>query len=218
MTSLARKLQMKPRTRWLIYNPPRGYLKFLEPLPEEVICTSKPGAKIDGIQVFVRTKAELSSALKVIVPLLKPATLFWITYPKQRSGMASDLKMGDWDEMKALKWQGVSSISVDEHWAGSRFRPEGQAKISGTGKEEIRKSELAAYIDVDNKIVTLPPDANSLLRQHPSAFSFYQQLSYSNRKEYVLWILTAKKEKTRAERLTRTIEKLAAGKKNPAEK
>jgi uncharacterized protein YdeI (YjbR/CyaY-like superfamily) len=34
----------------------------------------------------------------------------------------------------------------------------------------------------------------------------------------VLWILTAKLEKTRADRLVKMIEKLVAGKKNPAEK
>jgi uncharacterized protein YdeI (YjbR/CyaY-like superfamily) len=48
--------------------------------------------------------------------------------------------------------------------------------------------------------------------------SLYQQLSYSNKKEYLLWILTAKQEKTRDERLVKFIEKLIAGKKNPSEK
>jgi uncharacterized protein YdeI (YjbR/CyaY-like superfamily) len=47
---------------------------------------------------------------------------------------------------------------------------------------------------------------------------FYQQLSYSNKKEYVLWILTAKQEKTRDERLVKLVEKLNVGKKNPSEK
>jgi hypothetical protein len=54
------------------------------------------------------------------------------------SGVESDMKMGDWDEMTEYKLQGVASIAVDEKWAGSRFRPEGQARISGTGKNEIR--------------------------------------------------------------------------------
>jgi uncharacterized protein YdeI (YjbR/CyaY-like superfamily) len=34
----------------------------------------------------------------------------------------------------------------------------------------------------------------------------------------VLWILTAKQEKTREERLVKMVEKLVAGKKNPADK
>src|SRR5260221_562409 len=44
------------------------------------------------------------------------------------------------------------------------------------------------------------------------------ELSYSNKKEYLLWILTAKQEKTRNERLGKLTEKLVAGKKNPSEK
>lgn len=209
---------MKPGKNWLIYNPPAGYLAALKPLPEGATCTSKAAGNFDGIQLFAKNKAELSSALQVIIPLLRPDTIFWVSYPKKSSGIESDMAMEQWDEMKAIGLQGVSSISVDEIWAGSRFRPRGQAKISGTGKTEIRKSDFAVYIDVDKKIITLPPDIQRLLRQNPQALRFYQQLSYSNKKEYVLWILTAKQEKTRAERLLRMVEKLAAGKKNPTEK
>jgi len=86
------------------------------------------------------------------------------------------------------------------------------------GKDEIRQNEYAMYVDVDNKVITLPPDVKAILEQTPAALSFYQQLSYSNKKEYILWILTAKQEKTRNERLTKMVEKLVAGKKNPSEK
>lgn len=217
MTPLTKKLQMKPGATWLLYNAPTGYLASLDPLPAGLRCTLKPEGNVDGIQLFVKSKAELTSALKVIVPLLKPETIFWVSYPKKSSRVESDLKMEDWDELYALNLQGVASLSVDETWAGSRFRPRGQAKSSGTGKKEIRTNEYAAFIDVDKKVITLPPDMQRLLQQHPSAMSAYQRLSYSNKKEYVLWILTAKQEKTRGERLIKMVEKLAAGKKNPTE-
>lgn len=218
MTTLVQKLQIKPGKRWLIYNPPSGYLTSLKPLPENATCTTKPAGNFDGIQLFAKNKTELSSALRVIIPLLRPDTIFWVTYPKKSSGIESDMKMEQWDEMKALGLQGVSSISVDETWAGSRFRPRGQSNISGTGKTEIRKSDFAAYIDVDKKTITLPPDIQRYLQKNSPALRFYQQLSYSNKKEYLLWILTAKQEKTRAARLLGMMEKLTAGKKNPAEK
>jgi len=218
MTPLTKKLQMKPGTTWLLYNSPTGYTASLEPLPEGLTCTSNPVGNFDGIQLFAKNKSELSSALKIIVPRLRPDTIFWVSYPKKSSGIKSDLKMEDWDELYALDLQGVASLSVDETWAGSRFRPRGQAKISGTGKNEIRTSEYAAFIDVDNKRITLPPDMQRLLQQHPPAMNVYQHLSYSNKKEYVLWILTAKQENTRAGRLAKMVEKLSAGKKNPAGK
>jgi hypothetical protein len=218
MTPLTKKLLIKPGKKWLIYNAPKGYLKLLEPLPEGAICTNAPKGIFDGIQLFAKNKAELLSALKIIIPLLKPDTLFWVAYPKRSSGIESDMKMGDWDEMNAYGLQGVSSIAVNEKWAGSRFRPSGQSKISGTGNSEIRKNDYAAYIDVQNKKITLPVYFKRLLQQTPKALGFYQRLSYSNRKEYLLWILTAKQEKTRSERLVRMVEKLVSGKKNPAEK
>ncbi len=218
MTPLAQKLQIKPGKKWLFYNAPEGYIKSLEPLPESAKCTLEPIGDFDGIQLFAKNKAELSSSLKVIAPLLKPDTIFWVTYPKKSSGIESDMKMGDWNEMAAYRLQGAASIAVNEIWAGSRFRPEGQAKISGTGKNEIRGNDYANYIDIDNKVIILPADMKHILHQTPRALTFYQQLSYSNKKEYLLWILTAKQEKTRNERLVKLIEKLVAGKKNPSEK
>ena len=218
MTHLAQKLQIKPGKNWLFYNAPKGYLKSLGPLPESATCTIVPKGSFDGIQLFAKDKAELSSLLKVVAPLLKSDTIFWVTYPKRSSGIESDMKMGDWPEMTEYGLQGVASIAVNEKWAGSRFRPEGQAKISGTGKNEIRKSDYATYIDVDNKVITLPAYIKSILKKTPQALSYYEQLSYSNKKEYLLWILTAKQDKTRNERLVRLIEKLVAGKKNPSEK
>jgi hypothetical protein len=158
------------------------------------------------------------AAMQVIAPLLRSATIFWISYPKRNSGMESDMKMGSWDELAGYNLQGVSSIAVDDQWAGSRFRPVGQSKITGTGKNEIRHSDLSAFIDVDKKTITLPPDIAHLLSKNGRAKEFYNGLSYSNRKEYLLWILTAKQEKTRGERLIKMVEKLNAGKKNPAEK
>lgn len=218
ISPLAKKLQIKPGKRWLFYNAPEDYLTVLMPLPEGALAAFSPDGSFDGVQLFVKNSGELSSSLKIIAPLLKPDTVFWISYPKRSSGIDSDLKMGSWDILKAFNLQGVASIAVNKQWAGSRFRPQGQSKISGTGNAEIRENEFSDYIDVDNKMITLPPDISEVLQPVPEALSFYQQLSYSNRKEYVLWILTAKQEKTRNERLSKLADKLLAKKKDPAEK
>lgn len=68
MTTLVQKLQMKPGASWLIYNPPSGYLASLKPLPEGAACTSKPAGNFNGIQLFAKNKAQLSSALPIITP------------------------------------------------------------------------------------------------------------------------------------------------------
>jgi hypothetical protein len=219
MNQLAKKLQIKPGKNWLLYNAPDNYLAALEPLPEQVIIAFEPTGNFDGIQLFVNNTTELSSLLKTVVLLLKPETVFWITYPKKNSGIVTDLEMmGSWDECKKYQLRPVTSAAINETWTALRFKNESQVNVSKGRNDNIRQNEYSAYIDVDNKQIKLPAQIAEVLQQTTVALNFYQQLSYSNKKEYVLWILTAKQEKTRDERLAKMIKKLLAGKKNPSEK
>ncbi|MBC7400241.1 MAG: YdeI/OmpD-associated family protein [Mucilaginibacter sp.] len=219
MSVLAKKLLIKPGKRWLFYNAPKSYFAILDPLPEGVTLFFNPSRQFDGVQLFVKDAADLAESLKSIVPVLKPDTVFWITYPKKSSGIKSDLEMmGSWDEVAKYGLRIVASAAIDETWTALRFRPEAQVKTSDGRNDTVRQNEYSAYIDVDNKQIKLPPIIADALKAEPRAMDFYQQLSYSNKKEYVLWILTAKQEKTRDERLIKLVEKLNDGKKNPSEK
>lgn len=210
---------MKPGSTWLLYNAPVNYLPIIEPLPNGVQISYDAIDEYNGIQLFIKNSTEVIASLQIVWPLLKPDTIFWITYPKKSSGMQTDLEMmSSWDELTDLGLRPVTSISVNEIWTALRFKPVEQTKLSEGRNDSVRNNEYGAYIDVDNKRVTLPPIIKETLQQTPQALAFYQRLSYSNKKEYVLWILTAKQEKTRDERLAKLVEKLLAGKKNPAEK
>jgi hypothetical protein len=216
---LARKLLIKPGKSWLLYDAPANYLTLLEPLPEGVTLYFQATRPFDGIQLFVKNTNELALSLPIITPALRPDTIFWITYPKKSSGIKSDLEMmGSWDEVEKYGLRVVASAAIDGTWTALRFRPLGQSKVSDGGNDQIRQNDYSAYIDVDNKVVKLPPIIADALKDQTAAIAFYQNLSYSNKKEYVLWILTAKQEKTRTDRLRKMVEKLNAGKKNPSEK
>lgn len=67
--------------------------------------------------------------------------------------------------------------------------------------------------DTEARVVELPTDVAELFEKHPVARSFYETLSYTNRKEYIYWIESAKKEETRAKRLVSMIDKLTNRKK-----
>lgn len=219
MSPLAKKLQIKPGTRWLFFNAPQNYLASLESLPDNVEACFEAKGAFDGTQLFVNNSTELSQDLKIIVPVLKHDAVFWITYPKKSSGIETDLgMMKDWDQLAEYGFTGVAAAAVNETWTALRFRPQEKSKSSDTCNDNIKQNEYSAYIDVDNRQVTLPTEIAEFLQKTPNALDFYQQLSYSNKKEYVLWILTAKQEKTREERLGKMVEKLSAGKKNPSEK
>ena len=45
--------------------------------------------------------------------------------------------------------------------------------------------------------------------------SFFEQLSFTHRKEYCRWITEAKKEETRSQRLAKAIEMLRSGRRTP---
>jgi hypothetical protein len=219
MNPLAKKLQIKPNKRWLFYNAPGNYLALLEPLAEGTEAKFEPQGNFDGIQLFVTDSKDLIANLKIIAPLLHPDTIFWITYPKKSSGMSSDLEMmGSWYEPKKYGLRTVATASVNETWTAIRMRQEGQSKVSEFGNEEIKKNEYSNFIDLDNRQIILPPDMKEVLEQSPNALAYYQTLSFTNKKEYVVWILSAKQEKTKTERLAKLVEKLLAGKKNPSEK
>jgi len=218
MSSLTEKLQIKPNTIWLLFNAPGNYLPLIEPLPDNVNIKFEAHGMFDGIQLFVKRKAELSSSLKIILPLLKPETIFWIGYPKKGSAVKSDMDMSSWGELETKGLKTVTSVSIDETWTAFRFKPIELVKLSESRNSNIRQNEYSEYIDVDNKQISLPGYIAELLQQNQSAMAFYQSLSYSNKKEYVVWVLSAKQEKTRKERMDKMIEKLLAGKKNPSEK
>lgn len=210
---------MKPSTRWLLFNSPDNYLSQLEPLPDGVNLVFKPEGIFDGAQLFVKDSAELTGCLKAIMPTIKHDAVLWIIYPKKKKGITTDLEMmSGWEVFKPYGLRPIASAAIDDVWTSLRFRPEVNVKHSEGRNDSVRNNEFGEYIDVDNKQVKLPPIISDALKKELAAMDFYQSLSYSNKKEYVLWILSAKQEKTQHERLAKMVEKLNAGKKNPTEK
>jgi hypothetical protein len=212
---LIRKLLVKPGMTVWVENAPDAPEHIFGAFPADVRVTGTPDG-FQGIFLFVKNSTELNAALAHIHPLLKKDTLFWIFYPKKDSGIETDLKMAKWDELAAYALTPCASAAVDKVWSGLRIKPIDAVKASGVGNDSIRQNEYGGYIDVANKQVSLPVDLAAALTTE--AREFFNGLSYTNKKEYVLWVLTAKQEKTRQERIGKTLEKLLSGKKNPTEK
>lgn len=72
---------------------------------------------------------------------------------------------------------------------------------------------IAIEPDTDERTVDVPEDFQEALGADAEASAFFEKLSYSHRKEYVEWILSAKKEETRAKRIGQAVDMLAKGKK-----
>ncbi|MCJ8209852.1 YdeI/OmpD-associated family protein [Mucilaginibacter sp. RS28] len=219
MNPLAKKLQIKPNSTWLFLNTPGNYLETLEPLPDGVVRSTDITGKPDGVQLFVKDSKDLAIALEQLYKVLKPDTILWICYPKRSAGIPTDLGMtNDWEATVKYHLRPVASSAINDAWTALRFKPIDQVKPSGVGKAEIKQNEYAEYVDVDNKTITLPPDILDALAQAPGTLDYYNSLAWSHKKEYAIWVLSAKQEKTRATRIEKMVEMLQAKKKNPTEK
>jgi len=65
------------------------------------------------------------------------------------------------------------------------------------------------------KEVKLPDDLASAFKKNKKQADYFDTLSFTNKKEYIEWIVTAKREETRKERIDGTIERLEKQWKNP---
>lgn len=88
--------------------------------------------------------------------------------------------------------------------------------------QEIRKKigkdfgdtvEVSLQKDEEDRIVELPADFTEALADNQQALQTYDKLSYTAKREYVLWITDAKKADTRLNRIHQSLERLALGKK-----
>lgn len=76
--------------------------------------------------------------------------------------------------------------------------------------------EVEVEEDTEPRVVVIPEDVKQALAKHPEVGAFFDKLSYSNRKEYMFWIESAKREKTRQSRIIKMIDLLEQGKKGPS--
>jgi uncharacterized protein YdeI (YjbR/CyaY-like superfamily) len=67
--------------------------------------------------------------------------------------------------------------------------------------------------DEAERVLEVPQDFQEALDANPQALITYDKLSFSGKKDYVLWITDAKREETRRDRVEKSIAKLSEGKK-----
>ena len=77
-----------------------------------------------------------------------------------------------------------------------------------TGKNPGDTVHVILEEDAEERIIEAPEDLLKMLEKEPELLKFFNELSYTHRKEYVRWIVEARKEETRKRRLIKTIELL----------
>ena len=213
-SSLHSKLRLKPGLRLLTVNAPGDFSQSVDAASLN-LTISKNAKAFDQIHWFVKMKKELEADLTKIINLLKEGVICWIYYPKGSSKIQTDLTRDKgWDlllKQPNLKW--LALVSFDETWSAFSMRLKTAEDQQNEKAPKIRP--IFDYIDPVKKVIRIPDDLQKLLDKHKKEAEFFGSLSFSNKKEYVEWIVTAKKEETRKTRVAETIVKLGKKMKTP---
>jgi hypothetical protein len=122
--SIIQKLSVKPGSRFLLVNPPAGYIEKLGKLPEGVVLLSDSSCQVEAIQVFVANRSELEETLPQLKELLEAKGMLWVTYHKGTSSVKTDINRDTiFSYAQTLGLQGVAMISIDDDWSALRLKP-----------------------------------------------------------------------------------------------
>jgi len=206
INAIAKKLGIKKDFKVLVINQPANLKDFLLPLPENAEQMKKAGKQTaDAVLLFASNISDLNTYFESLRNAVKPSGLLWIAYPKGTSKVKTDISRDKgWDVVNKAGLTGVSLISLDDMWSAMRFKPLEEIK----NKVKQANSEEDQYIDHVKRIVSVPEDLQKVLNKNKAAKTIFENLSFTHKKEFVLWIVTAKKEETRIKRLEQAVEKL----------
>lgn len=215
-SAITSKFRIAANDTLLPLHAPAGFGEMLGTLPA--------GSKIDPraksanqVHWFVTSQAQLEKELSRVMKALAPGARLWVYFPKGGSGVQTDLSRDKgWDciNKETDKLIRINLVSLDSTWSAFGFRTRSEADKK---KKTTRRSAsaIADWADPVKRTVTLPPDLAKALPAKKKERRFFEQLSYTNRKEYVEWVVTAVKPETRAQRIGGVVERLANGWKNP---
>jgi hypothetical protein len=94
---------------------------------------------------------------------------------------------------------------------GRAMLPLSAENRSAAGVAAGDEVEVGVTLDLAPRVVEVPQDLATLLSADPAARATFDSLAPGQSKEWVRWINDTKRPETRAARLTRTVEALAAG-------
>lgn len=160
------------------------------------------------------------------------ADMLWVGFHKKHTGEPSVTWPEAVDEALCVGWIDGIRKSIDEDRYKIRFTPRRRASIWSAvniarvavlkKEKRMRPAGLAAFADrrenrsgiyaYEQRTAELPEPYNAALKRHGPACAFFTAQPPSYRKLVNWWVVSAKKEETRAARLEKLIQACTAGK------
>lgn len=213
-SSTAQKLRIREGDSIFPIHPPIDYEPSLGALPPgSHITATATGA--GHVHWFVKNKAQMQQELKTILELVKANKICWVFFPKGSSNVQTDLNRDSvWEQLMKHDLQFLTLVSFNDTWSAFGLRQ--KTEKENRKEEQAKERPVLEFVDPQTRTVKLPPDFAAALRKNKAQEDFFQSLSFTNKKEYIEWMVSAKKEETRTRRVKESIERLAQGWKNPA--
>ena len=118
-TPQARKLGLKPGLRFAAVAVPAGW-DLDEPPPLDAAAEGAGSA--DVLLHFVRSAAEVPSAVESAAPRIFPAGALWVAWPRKAAGHVSDVtENAIRDAALARGLVDVKVAAIDEDWSGLKI-------------------------------------------------------------------------------------------------
>lgn len=218
--TLFEKLQYKDEKNVLIQGLPSAIEKlFVKMTFSKNVTPLLKNKKIDFALVFALNGNQLNAILKEVLPALHSESKLWISYPKSSSKIVCDLNRDcSWDTLKESGYEAVRQVAIDNVWSALRFKKEEMIPVMTRASANNGVAVAAEGVDVKKRVVSIPEDLLEEMKKNAKAEQFFETLSFTNKKEFVTWINTAKRPETRLRRVSATLEMLVEGKKNPSAK
>lgn len=137
--SITQKLFLKPGFKFLLVNPPEGYISRMGALPEGTILLSDLSCKVDAIQVFVSNRIELETQLPQLKDIMAPKGMLWVSYHKGTSQMKTDINRDTiYAYARTIGLDGAGLFSIDDTWSAMRFKLAKEDETAGSNESNLR--------------------------------------------------------------------------------
>lgn len=122
------------------------------------------------------------------------------------------------DKKQPFGWVKVKGFIDDYEIKSYKLMPLADGRLFLPVRAEIRKKinkgsgdwiKVILFLDTDQ--LHIPDEFLKCLRDEPAAYTTFNSFNESNKKYYVDWIYSSKKEETRIERMAKAIDRLSIG-------
>jgi hypothetical protein len=121
-TPLARKLSLKDGMRVWWDEMPDSVREEIAAEGPQLELLDAPEASIDAAHMFVTDRADLETNLTQLLPLLAPAGMIWVSWPKKASKVPTDITEDVIREVALpMGLVDVKVCAIDSTWSGLKL-------------------------------------------------------------------------------------------------